>query len=813
MRRFQRFINCFSRHWAMRTLVLAWFCCVGFTGSTFARQTHSSKLSRAWCDNVIVPQSYRNAVPLGRGAKYSAESSRLQLQQVAAHIEIRDQVAQTKLLISIHNPSKTNQTAELLLPIPVGSMVRSFTFNGAATEPSTELLESDTAKHTFESIVAKLKDPALLEFAGYNMIRSSVFPVPPEGDQKVQLVIEQLLPNDNLRIDYTLPRSQSLSSNVPWKITASIKSSAKIATVYSPSHQVAVQRVSDSETSLSVPDQAAAPGAFQLCYLQGSGPLTASLMTSPDIGGKNGHFLLLAGLAQEHAKADIPPQNKIKREVTLILDRSGSMSGEKIEQAKQAAIQVISGLETGESFNIITFNSQVDQFAQRPVVKNARTLASATEYIQSIKANDGTNIHDALMQGLNQDATEGCLPIVLFLTDGLPTVGNRSESAIREVAEKHNRFNRRIFSFGVGYDVNTPLLDKLATSTRGFATFVTPGENVEVAVSKVFRGLNGPALSDVQLAIVDQRPDQPARIHELMPQQLPDLYEGDQLVVLGSYRGREALKFRVTAKRGSQPVSFDFEFDPSNSRGQPFVSRLWASRKIASLIDQVRDLGANEQALTSAKMVSANRLAALSAKANSEPKIDPRLTELTDSIVALSKQYGILTEYTSFLATEGVDLADAATVQKLAANVLQDRAVACRSGVGAWSQELNNGQMRSQLSLNLSNRYCNQSGQWVTTSTIQQCRGNALYNRGGRWIEAKLIEKPKIEPDQEVEFGSKEYLKLLWKMVSLGRQDELAVDGEILITVEGKTTLVRGVKLPETEVAVEAAEQNNASKK
>ncbi len=775
--------------------VLALLTCLGcFADPVAAWQLTNAHLSRAWCDNVLVPQSYRNTSSSGRAAAYvDGKSSRLEISQIEVDVAIRDQMAQTKLLVTIKNPSHVQQTAELLIPVASGSVIRGFTFQGAATEPATELLEADAAKYAFQSIVSKLKDPALLEFAGYNMVRSSVFPVPASGEQKVQLVLEQLLSNDNHRIDYTLPRSQSLTSNVPWKISAKIHSSAPVATIYSPSHQIAIQRVNDRESKLSVPDASMAPGSFRLSYLQSSGPLTASLMTSPDATGRNGHFLLLAGLAQANSTSKNALAEKVRREVTLVLDRSGSMSGEKIEQAKQAALQVIQGLDNGEAFNIITFNSLVEQFSQKPVVKTVESQARAIEYIQSITATSGTNIYDALMQALSQETTSGCLPIVLFLTDGLPTAGNRSEAAIREVAEKHNRFNRRIFSFGVGYDVNTPLLDKLATSTRGFATFVTPGENVEDAVSKVFRGLNGPTLSDVQLAIADQPTDQPARIHEIMPERLPDLYEGDQLIVLGAYRGNKPLKFRVTAKRGSQPVTFDFEFDTTQSQGQPFVSRLWASRKIASLIDQVRDIGASEQALAAAKLVHAN-----SPKSPSNPtadkNVDPRLAELTDSIVALSKQYGILTEYTSFLATEGIDLSDTENIKKLASNTLVDRAVACRTGVGAWNQELNSGQMRGQSSLNLSNRYVNQSGQWVTTTTVQQCSGNALYNRGGRWIEAKLVEKTKIEPDRTVEFGSEEFLSLVWKMVSLGRQDELAVEGEILITVEGKTTLVRGLK-------------------
>lgn len=750
-----------------------------------AQTWQSASMSRPWCDHVIVPQSYRNASP----GSVSGSSDRLQVQQIQAKIDIRGQVARTQMWITIHNPTQQQQSAELLVPVVAGSVVREFTFQGEGAEPSTELLEKAHARRTFESIVAKLRDPALLEFAGYNLVRTSVFPVMAGAEQTVVFTTEQLLPNDNHRIDYILPRSPSLVSDVPWKIDATIKSPTQISTVYSPSHQIAVQRTGDKEVSLSLPTNSMAPGAFQLSYLQAAGPLTASLMTAADATG-GGHFLLLAGLGHDTDAKPTKNVRKVRREVTLTIDTSGSMSGGKMEQAKQAAIQVVSGLEMGEYFNLIPFNSSIDSFSTKAVVKSADSMQRAIEYIQSMNATGGTNIHDALLQSLASDVPEGCLPIVLFLTDGNPTAGNTSEVAIRDVAEKQNPHSRRIFSFGVGFDVNTPLLDKLATGSRGLATFVTTGENVEVAVSKVFRSLSGPIYSDLKLQIANQTEDQPSRIYELMPKRLPDLYEGDQLTLLGRYRGSGPLAFHITGKQGDRDVTFDFEFDPSQNASQSFVPRLWASRKIADLIEQVRDMGAGMSSPAGLSRAAGSQL--VSASNSTTPPIDPALLELTNSIVAISKQYGILTEYTSFLATEGVDLSDTHAVTQQVSNTLVQRAMLCRDGIGSWNQEANSIQLRSQSYLNLSNRYIDPSGNWVSTATILQCRGNSLYNRAGRWIEAKMIDQPKVEPERTIEFGSQEYMELLWKLVAEQRQDEMAVEGDLLITIDGVATLIRG---------------------
>ena len=234
------------------------------------------------------------------------------------------------------------------------------------------------------------------------------------------------------------------------------------------------------------------PGSFRLSYLVDQGEVTASTFASPNSKSNGGHFLLLAGLPEN------PELEKqaLKREVTLVLDRSGIMRGEKLDQVREAALQIIAGLGEGEAFNIITYNDSVNQFAPAPVHKSKQTEKQAAEYLKGITAQSGTNIHDALLTALRQEPVPKMLPIVLFLTDGLPTVGQTSEVAIRDVATKANKHQRRIFTFGVGVDVNTPLLDKIATETRAKSTYVLPKEDVEMKVGQVFKRLEGPILAD-----------------------------------------------------------------------------------------------------------------------------------------------------------------------------------------------------------------------------------------------------------------------------------------------------------------------------
>ena len=749
---------------------------------------------RGWCRNVIVPQTYRSA---------TSSHYRIHVTEVLADISIVEQVSTTTLNISLHNQAKSDETAELLVPVPDGAVIKSFTFQGKADEPKTELLVKEKAKSTFNSIVAKLKDPALLEFAGYNLIRTSVFPVPAEGDQKVQIVYEHLLTAIGDRVDYELPRSGSVVYDTPWKINVQIKSKRPITTVYSPSHPLTNSPVNKSIVKASVAENATStPGPFNLSYLLEKGAVTASMFAYPNANGKGGYFLLLAGMGSAEKGGE--EVDTLKRDITLVIDRSGSMSGKKIEQAKEAALQVIEGLEMGESFNIVTYSDEVEVFAEQPVAKSKETVKQARAFVEAIIARGGTNLHSALQRSLQAEASKDHLPIVMFLTDGLPTVGETSELAIRKVATEQNPHERRIFSFGVGYDVNTPLLDKIATSTRGFATFVLPEQDVEAKVARVFKGLDGPTLAEPVLRVVNAKgKPTPKRVSSLLPDSIPDMYSGDQLVLLGKYKGKKPLLFELTGNHRGQQRTFNFQFDlkPSIKTNNSFVARLWASRQIAKLVDRVRDLGADENAVAAAASASQNfNSIKKSTFTSATPELDSKLKELTGEIIALSKEFGILTEYTAFLAEEGVDLSDTEAINATTTDNLKNRAVMCRSGIGSVNQEFNNALQRDQKWLNVSNCYLAPDMKQATITNVQQCNVGAFYRRGNRWISNKLIDDEKeVTPDRTVEFGSTEFNQLVWQLVDEHRSNELALDGDILITVGEEKVLVKGVAEDDSE--------------
>ena len=732
-------------------------------GSVWGQVSHIR--IRPLASNIIIPQSRARAFDTERRGA-------VEITDVSVLIDILESTATTTIEIRLHNKTNRRQEAELIVPVPDGAVVRGFAYDGPGGMITAKVLPKEEARRIYEQLVAKIRDPALVEFVGYNLIRSSVFPVEARGKQKVRLTYEHLLGVDGSRIDYVLPRTESLEYAVPWTVKAKIKAKRPISTVYSASHKLNIERKSDKEMSVKIAEEAKKePGPFRLSYLLQENGVTASMFAYPDEKVGGGYFLLLAGLPAEMIKAGAQPA--IKREVTLVIDRSGSMRNEKTEQVKEAALQIIAGLKKGEAFNIFIYNNTVQRFAAKPVIKTAQTEAAARAYIEGITATGGTNIHDALTDALSQEPTEGMLPIVLFLTDGLPTVGQTSEVAIRNVVVKSNPHHRRVFTFGVGLDVNAPLLEAIATESRAKTEFVLPGEDVEVKIGRVFKRLTGPILADAALEIVE-KDGSPAigRTRDIIPAKLPDLFEGDQLVLLGQYIGKKPVTFRISGNYlgDKKTFKFTFKFNKANVRNG-FVPRLWASRKIAELIDVLRQMGADPA-------TSGN---------------DPKVKELVDEIVRLSTEFGILTEYTAFLAREGTDLGNRAEVSREAAHLFERRALRSRSGAAGVNQSLNLIEQKGQKTLNYGNVFLDADMQRVSVAGVQQVNDWTYYRRGNRWVDSRLVkEEAEIRPKRIVRFGSDEYIELAQRLARENRQGSIALSGDVLLLVDGEPVLIQG---------------------
>ncbi len=692
----------------------------------------------------------------------------VEVRGVDASVQIDNQIAQTTLTVTFFNPAGQQQEGEVLLPVPSAAALKSFSMEGSNTVLKAKILPKEEARRIYDRIVAQSKDPAILEFAGYGVVDSSVFPIAARSECRIRLVYEELLATEADRIDYVLPRSEALDYRVQWNIDVEWALKGGIATAYSPTHEVSAQ---NSKKGLRVKMGGKVdPGPFRLSVLRKKNKEpVATLLTHPEEGEDAGHFLLLiAPPGREDGAA------RLKREVTVVIDRSGSMAGEKMDQARAAAIQVVEGLDEGEFFNLIVYNEAVEPFAERPVEVNRENIIRARRFISGIRVSGGTNIHGALQQAILQPVHHGTVPIVLFLTDGLPTIGETSEKRIRENAQDANKGRRRIFTFGVGVDVNTPLLSRLARDSRAAATYVLPREKVEVKVAAVFRRLSGPVLSFPKLQARDRRGNPvPHRIDDVVPHELPDFFANDQIIVTGRYRGGEPVDFRLTGHDGAAQRKFSFPFRPGRKRNS-FVPRLWAMRKIAVLTEALRDLGADS---------------ALGGLVGSGvDRNDPRVKELVDEIVRLSTEYGVLTEYTAFLALEGEVFRPEAQRNSRAASNFDERALKTRSGRLSVNQDLNLWKQKQSGTLNRYNGFVNGQLEMEEVQNVAQCADMAFFKRGNEWVDASVTLASRKEsslPIREIVVGSDEFRRVVDRLVSKERQSCLALGKNLEVAVDG----------------------------
>jgi Ca-activated chloride channel family protein len=746
-------------------------------------------LAAAFVPPPAAAQTHPLLVDVVPQARLAAGAGAVEVVAVDAAVAIEDPIATTTLDVTLRNPTAARLEGQLLVPVPAGAAIRDFRHQGAAPGGRAELLPAAAARRLYDDIVRRERDPALLEFIGQDLVRSSVFPVEPGGVQKVRLVYEHVPSGVGGRVDYVLPRTESLEYRVPWTLRVHLRARLPIATVYSPSHPLRVTRLGPSELALELePGAATAPGPVRISYLRGGEGLAATSFVYPAEGGEPGYFLVVAGL---------PPLPKeaapILRELTLVLDRSGSMRGAKWDQVVAAAGEVLRSLRPGERFRVVTYNHVVESFAPAPVAAAPEEVARALGWIRAQAPGGGTNLSEALEAALAPPAEQGLLPLVLFLTDGLPTVGETREAAIVALAARQNAVGRRIFTYGVGAEPNTALLERLAWESRAAATFILPGDDVRARMAESFRRLGTPVLASPALRFE-------GAVDEVFPARLPDVFEGDPLVIVGRFRGAGPVELALEGIERGRPRTYRFRLDSAGAARLGFVPRLWAQRKIADLLDRIRYAGA-------------------------DPGADGERTvaALAGEVVRLSRQFGILTEYTAFFAGEGEgDLAGGAgrgsappgpplapgqappPGPALAAEVararreLSEKALRKRSGAAAVSQDANRAGRKSAGWVDPRNTVLDEDLRQVELGGVNQVGDLAFYRRGGQWIDARLMDRPAARQGADITTAaprrvvasSAEGARLADRLARDGRQGALALGGEVVVLVDGEPVAV-----------------------
>ncbi len=516
-----------------------------------------------------------------------------QIQELDVQARIVDQVAQVQVSQSFVNTGSRVLEVSFLFPLPYDGAVEQMTLLVDGKEHPARLLKADEARRLYEEIVRKNRDPALLEWMGTGLFRTSVFPVPPGQKRTVSLRYSQLCRKQEGLTDFLFPLSTAKYTAKPVEkvqLRVTIESQTAIKNVYSPSHAVEIQRPSDRHATVTYTLKNEVPTSdFRLLYDVGQGKVSARVLSyrPSRSGDAEGYFLLLA--SPEIKKGDGELR---KKTVVFVIDRSGSMSGKKIEQVRGALKFVLENLRKGDLFNIVAYDSQVESFRPELQRFDKQTRQAALGFVEGLYAGGSTNIEGALRTALDQLQDSGQPNFVVFLTDGLPTTGVTQEGAIAQSATRTNRVRARLFTFGVGYDVNSRLLDKLARENHGSTEYVRPNEDIEDRVSRLYRRIGAPVMTDVKLefSLDEHRQGAGSPTSRVYPKGAIDLFAGDQLAVVGRYRTGGEAKVVVSGSVSGRTEKFDFParlVAESGDETNAFIEKLWAARRVGEILEEI----------------------------------------------------------------------------------------------------------------------------------------------------------------------------------------------------------------------------------
>lgn len=750
-------------------------------------------------------------VVLAQGVVIGPGNRPLPLVRENINTAIEDQAATTVVEQTFRNPANARIEGTFLFPLPEGAAVSDFgmTVNGDMVQ--AELLDADKARRVYEEIVRQQKDPGLLEYLGRAMFRARIFPIEAGERKTIKLEYTQAIEAADGLARYVMPLKTrafwggNLPPVRPWRdgpdplvgpepevrhqppgrpapqavpgpqpienlaVRVTITSGTGIKTVYSPTHEVDLHRDGEKKVTVGLEETNVLPDDDFVLYWQLSDAMFGlNLLTYRDNPQEDGYFMLLLAPRSELREEEIQA-----KDIVFVFDVSGSMSGDKIAQAKQALSYCLDNLNPDDRFNVLSFSTGVTSFKEKAVSATKKNVKAAQEFVEGLKARGGTNIEEALQNGLGLLDDTSRPAMLLFLTDGLPTVGEDDELALIKQAAQKNTGHARIFAFGVGDDVNTVLLDRLSDENGGTRTYVKPHENLEEAVSNLYAKIASPVLGDLRLAVDG------VTIDELNPSRLPDLFRGSQLTLLGRYKGNGPAQVVLKGKAGEQEEVFEYSADfPRRSREHAFIPRLWATRQIGTLLDQIRLHGQNK--------------------------------ELVEEVTRLATRYGILTPYTSYLVLE-----PGMSANSEVGRALQERRVAAQAPMtGPMGKDGQGGQAgadvyatpapteatvgagaiqrsEGEVALRDADRF-----RYNANLEVRQAGSRTFYRVDNAWVDSTYPEQAGERQTLRIKFGSDAYFELvalrkdLLEYLAVGSPLKID-DGDLLLTIgdEGKEAL------------------------
>lgn len=669
----------------------------------------------------------------------------LQVKYHHVDVNIDNQLAVTKIDQEFYNPTNRRLEGYYMFPIPKGASLKNFSMYINGKETPAELLDANKARKIYEDIVRRQLDPALLEYQGQKLLKARIFPIEPHSTKRVKISYNEIIKKDNGTFEYLYPLNTEKFSSTNLKdvtVNVTINSKNILKNIYCTTHNTDIVRKSDYKAIVSYEAKNVKPDTdFKVYFNTDKSKIGLSMLTYKKAESKKGFFFLNASPGLINKKSEI--SNKA---ITFVLDVSGSMAGEKLDKAKKALLFCIENLNKNDKFEIIKFSTEAEPLFHELVNTDSKNIIKAKRFIKELKPIGGTNIDEALTKAL-QNKGDSLPHMIIFITDGKPTIGETRETKLVHKVNKYNHENVRIFTFGIGTEINTHLLDKITSSTRAYRSYIRPEEDIELKISNFYTKVQSPVLTNVKVKVSKN-----IRITKTYPRNLPDLFVGSSLTLIGQYQGAGRATVVVEGKLKNKFKKFTYQvnFAKVNNKNQSIAS-LWATRRIGYLLDQIR--------------------------------LNGETREVVDEVTKLARTYGVITPYTSYLILEDentrvsrnqLDL-DSQTLGQITRRDTKFNqrskkefySMKSKSGTASVQaseeiQDLNNVYNFSQTKIGKSRlNVKDKMGRKINlTQQVKNVQGRAFYNANNLWIDSKIQSK-KYKSEIKIKFASKKYFNLL----------------------------------------------------
>ncbi len=712
------------------------------------------------------PNMFRRP-PMPRPHPIPRQQLYLQVKNQAVKVSIQDHCATTENDQTFFNPSNRRLEGHFIFPVPKGTVIDHFSMfiNGKETE--AELLDAQKARDIYNNIVRSMRDPALLEYAGQQMMKVRIFPIEPKSETRVKLSYSELLKKEDhtFNYNYTLGSTKQPTNNIgQFTFYADIQSSTKIKNVYCPTIEMDIVQKSSKQSVLSTEKSSfKAATDIKIYYTTDANPVGMSVLTHRSNKNEKGFFLL------DVSPGFVDKKEVARKDITFILDASGSMNGEKMDQAKKALSFCVNNLNKNDHFQIIRFSTEAESLFDELKAFDANSKEEAIDYINNLKTIGGTNIQEALDIALAQKSSTDRPHMIVFLSDGKPTIGEMNEDVLVTKVKDHPD-NTRIFTFGIGDDINTHLLDRITEETNAYRTYISPEEDIEIKVSNFYTKVSSPVMTDLKLTFKGS-----PRITQKQPAKLPDLFKGSSVTVMGRYDKSGPVTALLEGMVEGKKQQFEMEISmPETSNKHEFIAPLWAARRVGFLLDQIKINGADK--------------------------------ELIEETTLLAKKYGIVTPYTSYLIVEDErqlgrirpTQAGAPTPKIMSSNVAKEAIVKeeaeemmMDSGESSVYNSSSNQRLKAVKNYAevQSNMAVNKDSLGSHGLNIANANGRAFYNNQGFWIDPMLSSNMHLK-ERKIAFASEEYFSLLQQhpelnaIVALGNNIQFVFNNERIVVFE-----------------------------